>query len=581
MVYVPMLGLLHNPHGKRAMRSDHATPFEIVAQAAPRWCRSQAAELVLQFENGNSSQRTFAQQAGVPRSTLQPWLKRKKNLDADPALVAFFESPTGLAFLHRLLIACHLTFTQQGTCGIRLVCVFLRRTGLNHLVASSFGSQQAVARQLEQVILDYGVSQRSHLASQMTPKSITACEDETFHPQVCLVSIEPVSDFILLEVYCQGRDATSWTSQLTAALEGLPVEVVQVTSDEAKGLLAHARDGLGAHHSPDLFHVQHEVGKATSLSIRSQTNQAQIDLDRARHQTQQWIERRDAYQQGQRRPGRPPDFERRIEESRGLEQTMAARVEATQERQQRMRQAIQGLGDDYHPFDLLSGTPCDADAVRQRLTTRFAAIERIAEESDLALKARERIAKARRVLGAMVATIAWVWQVIRMRVDSLRLPPPLQQVLIEQLIAGPYLVRVAAQAHSPAERATIRRVADRLLAQARAPDGPLAALPAEQRAVIEREAAWCADLFQRSSSCVEGRNGQLSLRHHHLHQLSPRKLKVLTIIHNYLIRRPDGTTAAERFFGAKPQDLFEYVLDRLDVPARPAVPRSNRNQSAA
>src|SRR5512135_1055596 len=104
--------------------------------------------------------------------------------------------------------------------------------------------------------------------------------------------------------------------------------------------------------------------------------------------------------------------------------------------------------------------------------------------------ARERIAKARRVLGAMVATIAWVWQVIRMRVDSLRLPPPLQQVLIEQLIAGPYLVRVAAQAHSPTERATIGRVADRLLAQARAPDGPLAALPAEQRAVIEREAAW-------------------------------------------------------------------------------------------
>src|SRR5512143_2078056 len=79
MVYVPMLGLLHNPHGKRAMRSDHATPFEIVAQAAPRWCRSQAAELVLQFENGNSSQRTSAQQAGVPRSTLQHWLKRKKN----------------------------------------------------------------------------------------------------------------------------------------------------------------------------------------------------------------------------------------------------------------------------------------------------------------------------------------------------------------------------------------------------------------------------------------------------------------------------------------------------------------------
>jgi hypothetical protein len=130
------------------------------------------------------------------------------------------------------------------------------------------------------------------------------------------------------------------------------------------------------------------------------------------------------------------------------------------------------MGDDYHPFDLSSGRPCDADAVRQRLTARFAAIDQIAEQADLATKARERVNKARRVLGAMVATIARVWLVIRTRVDSLRLPPPLKRVLIEQLIAGLCLVRVAAKARSPAERAAITPVADRLLAQARAPDGP-------------------------------------------------------------------------------------------------------------
>jgi hypothetical protein len=87
-------------------------------------------------------------------------------------------------------------------------------------------------------------------------------------------------------------------------------------------------------------------------------------------------------------------------------------------------------------------------------------------------------------------------------------------------------------------------------------------------------------LFQRSSSCVEGRNGQLALRHHHLNQFRPGKLRVLTILHNDLIPRRDGTTAAERFFGAKLQDLLEYVLDRLDVPARPAAPRPNRNRPA-
>ncbi len=298
------------------MHRDYASTFESVDQPSPGWSRSQVAELVLQFEASHSSQRAFAQRVNLPRSTLQHWLKRKQTLDADPALVAFFESPTGLAFLHRLVGACHLTFTQQGACGLRPVCEFLRRTGLNQFVASSFGSQQAIARQLEQAILDYGASQRSLLAAQMMPKPITVCEDETFHPQVCLVSIEPVSDFILLEVYCQGRDAASWTTQLTTALEGLPVAVVQVTSDQAKGLLAHARDGLGAHQSPDLFHVQHDVSKATGLALRARTHRAQAELDGARQQTQQWLARRDADAQGQRRPGRPPDFTRHIAEGR-------------------------------------------------------------------------------------------------------------------------------------------------------------------------------------------------------------------------------------------------------------------------
>jgi hypothetical protein len=79
----------------------------------------------------------------------------------------------------------------------------------------------------------------------------------------------------------------------------------------------------------------------------------------------------------------------------------------------------------------------------------------------------------------------------------------------------------------------------------------------------------CAQVFQRSSSCVEGRNGQLALSHHHLPHLSDSKLCVLTTLHNYFIRRPDGTTAAQRFFGAPPADLFLTLCQRMPLPARP------------
>jgi len=60
--------------------------------------------------------------------------------------------------------------------------------------------------------------------------------------------------------------ASSYGSQqklntaLADALEGLRVEVIQGTSDEAKGLLRHVERDIKAHHSPDLFHFQHDAG---------------------------------------------------------------------------------------------------------------------------------------------------------------------------------------------------------------------------------------------------------------------------------------------------------------------------------
>ena len=98
-------------------------------------------------------------------------------------------------------------------------------------------------------------------------------------------------------------------------------------------------------------------------------------------------------------------------------------------------------------------------------------------------------------------------------------------------------------------------------------------LDPEQKELITGIATECAQLFQRSSSCTEGRNGQLALRHHSLHRLSHRKLNVLTTVHNYFITRPDGSTAAQRFFNADPRSLFDYLLAHVDLPGRPAQKR--------
>ena len=212
---------------------------------------------VLDFEKARQSQRQFATKQGLARTTLQNWLHCKADLDASPAVVAFFESPEGVAFLHRQLVAAHLVFGQMGACGLRLMCLFLKMAQLRPFVASSLGSQHKVARAIEQQILVYESEQRAALGAQMTPKTISVGEDETFHPDICLVALEPVSNFLLVERYAERRDAATWSKALTEGLEGLPVKVNQVVSDEAKGLVRHACVELNAHHSPDLFHVQY------------------------------------------------------------------------------------------------------------------------------------------------------------------------------------------------------------------------------------------------------------------------------------------------------------------------------------
>ncbi len=98
----------------------------------------------------------------------------------------------------------------------------------------------------------------------------------------------------------------------------------------------------------------------------------------------------------------------------------------------------------------------------------------------------------------------------------------------------------------------------------------------EEKIKLQAQARQCAQIFQRSSSCVEGRNGQLALQHHASRKLKPRKMAASTVIHNYFVKRPNGTTAAERLFEQEPDNLFEWLLARTDSPHLPAKKRPQK-----
>ena len=90
--------------------------------------------------------------------------------------------------------------------------------------------------------------------------------------------------------------------------------------------------------------------------------------------------------------------------------------------------------------------------------------------------------------------------------------------------------------------------------------------------VLEEWKAWATQrtqVFQRTSSAVEGRNGALAQLHHNQRGLPKYRSKVWTVLHNFDCRAADGTTPASRFFGRTFPDLFETVVSRIEALPQP------------
>lgn len=521
-----------------------------------------------------TSERDFEKATGTPRSTFRYWERRRNAVDSPPAVAQFFESPEGLAVLHRVVAAAQFVLNLRSPDGIRLVCEFLHQSGLDEFVGSSFGSVQKATRRMQSEVLAYGIAQREALGRAMQPKEITVCEDETFHPEICLVAIEPASGFILLEQYAERRDAETWNEAMKEAMKGLPVKVIQSTADEAKALLAHAQEAFEAPHSPDVFHVQYELSRSISAPLARRVRQAEAGVEAAVVAWEKLNIERATYEAERQGPGRRRDYESRVNDAQEAIKVAERKVEEAKENQNAAREAVAGISADYHPFRLSDGAGQSSGAVSKALESRFAAIETIATKADLPERSPAGIAKARRVLPAMAAAIQFTHKTIAAQVAALQLPSPLRREVIERLVPGLYLERAASRAPTAEKRRAGESKAEILLSPLRDRSHPLQLVPQEERAKIETVARGSAEVFQRSSSCVEGRNGQLSLFHHGLHRLRPEKLAALTVIHNYFVRRVDGTTAAERFFGSPPDDLFEHLVAKMPSPPRPAQKRA-------
>jgi hypothetical protein len=548
-----------------------------------RWDHQHIARVFDHFStpHPHSSQRQFAKEHDIPRSTLGFWLRQDDPEGLDPHLVSFLRSSSGLAFLRRVVLALFLVFLFRGSCGLRSLGLFLRLSQLDRFVASSHGALHELAQTIQTDLAVFANEERSRLAQTMAHKDIALVADEHFHAtDPCLVAIEPASNFILVEQYAAGRDAATWTTLITQSLDGLPVSVVLLSSDQAKGLLSCASNGLEVQHLPEMFHGQRDLAMPFTCPLQRCKESAQKQLREAEEMVRYWRDQK-ATAQAERRVGRRLDCDWRIDIWVSWVSQRVLEVKACEVRQQQAADALRGLADDYHPFDANTGAALSAADMRQRLGKHLGTLEEVARQAELQSKATVALGKAEHWTRTLVAALAWFWAVATAKVQELELSEQARRVVNEQLLAGLYWQQAARRGRTADERRQRRELSAQLLCQAWRADGALGQLTQQERREVEATGKEIVGLFARSSSCVEGRNGRLSLLQHGQCRLSAGRLKALTVVHNYLAERPDGTTAAERFFGQKPRDVFTWLQQRLPDLPRPAAKRPHKDPLAA
>ena len=547
--------------------------------------RLDSNQKVIRFEEALKkvgSQRKAEKMTGIPRTTYQHLSQRQQRCNLNNATKGFFHTPEGLEFLHRMTLAAEFVITQVCGSGIGAIQTFYELLQLDSLTASSTGALHKRLSIMERNLINYGDQQFDKLGRSMPPKAVTCALDETFPSGICLVGMEVESNFILLERFASKRDCETWHEAMKDPLSGLPLTVIQVVSDEAKALLKYTRDILQAHHSPDVFHVQQDIIKATTPKLKAGVKSAREALQQANTRLQAVVDIENAH----RLNGETLSPEKCLQHNQTLDKTadeqaqaIAHLVEASTRREE-VSQANRGIGQDYHPIDLATGKKRTPEQLAEQLSTHFVTVNGHAEAAGVSDNSIKRLQKAQRVVDAMVLTLEFFWCWVGRHVDALNLPDDLAPLFENHLLPMAY-IEVHLPKASNAEQRQQRRDLHRQLGIELSDTQAWQSMTDERKKALQGEARKCALVFQRSSSCVEGRNGQLSLKHHASRKMSARKLAASTVIHNYFITRRDGTTAAERLFEQPPDDLFEWLLAHTDYPALPAKKRTNAGELRA
>jgi hypothetical protein len=487
----------------------------------------------------------IASATGISKSSVQRHQQGIKRRNQYPES-EWWETEAGSAWLKLLVLGSIFFFGIKHGIGVGELSQFLKALRLGLHVGCSASALDQLKQRMMDTIEAYETAQAEHCQPQ-AGQGICVGADEVFFGLPVLVLAELASGYLLTEVQCEDRSYETWKEQIQHWWTQAGWQCHFMVSDRAKALIKLATDGLGCVSVADLFHALRALGQPIGSALGRQQAQLakQMHTLKARWEATQ-------------------------DEAKQLQLSQSVRALSTQQAtlaqdQQDYHAAISSITLSLHPFTLDTAEPQTGNDIATTLTRPLTQLRRLAntygnQKAILAIEAFEQqLPDLTQGLHAW-----WQWAIQALGTQTANID--IQNWLLGCLLPWVYWLQQVDKTQQPELKVHYQQAAE-IAAQQLLAHPLTQSMPATERQDWIDWARWMANNYQRTSSAVEGRNGYLTRLHHAGRGFSPQTLKVLTIIHNFHLKRPDGTTAAQRLFDYEFLDLFEWVVEHMsDLP---------------
>ena len=467
----------------------------------------------------------MAETTGLSRSSVhrhQQSIERAAQHPESPG----WETVVGYRWLVRLVIAVIYHFGIKRGVGAESLSSFFKAIHLETHVSTSPSALRSLKHRVESAILDYGKAE----AQQCQPtagQGIWLGADETFFGLPTLVLMELASGFIFTEVETPDRTYRTWKEQLPPEWESAEWRCHSLVSDGARALIKLATTGLGTVSVADLFHSLRNLGRPLTRALAQQVMQ----LTKQEEKLSQRLSQGAADQT----------------DSSALQaeyESVVQRRQQVSDDQQRYRQTRQAISLSVHPFELETGQWQLASDLSTRLSALLPTLNALATDYG-GTSALDAIETFEGQIPALAQGVHAWWQWTTQALAQETQDPEVQTWVVTGLLPWLYWAQQADKTRNPYLKQRYQQATSDAFDVLMAAEFTLTL----QEAELQRWTQWgrrmCAN-YQRTSSAVEGRNGYLSQRHHASRGLSAQALTVLTLIHNFDLKRQDGTTAVQR-----------------------------------